>query len=98
MKVAPLRIRSVAPACYQAPPVEAFAAWVRDYTAEHPTVRLPSPAILRRLVLLRRAGDSMAECARCCGMTTSGARQAYLRLPEHLRPESPDRLNTGRRR
>jgi hypothetical protein len=81
------RIKSVGASSYAAPPVEAFEAWRDRYIAIHPTVKhtLLRAAVLRRMVMLRAAGDCLAEIARCCGVSASCVAKNFKRLPADLR-------------
>jgi hypothetical protein len=72
---------------YSAASLSLFEEWRAAHVAASPTSgdRTPTASLLRRIVQLHRAGDSFAEIARCCSLAPRVARDAWDRLPEHLR-------------
>lgn len=76
------------------PPSEEYQAWL-----DRPTNRVRcrptyvgsskemTGAKLRRVVIMRKQGESWADCARAIGYASRAALTAYFdMMPEHLRP------------
>lgn len=70
---------------YAVPPLPVFEAYHAAFQLAHPCTRTVSSVIMRRISMLRRAGDSWAEIARCCGLSPLAPRAIYARMPEHLK-------------
>lgn len=65
------------------PPIAAYDTWLN--TLPPAAGRKFTGSQLRRMVRLKRAGDTYAEIGRCIGGSKVGVRDAYLSLPEALR-------------
>lgn len=86
-KLAHSLARTAAPN-YTAPAIQALEEWRAEYIAANPTCNnlIQTAGIMRRIIQLHRAGDSFAEIARCCGLSSGqSAKAVWVRLPEHLR-------------
>lgn len=85
MKTLVARPQRVAPPAYGVRPLAEYEAWLGEYLVAHPKARTVSASIMRRVVMLRNAGDSFAEVARCCGLAATAPKVIYDRLPERLK-------------
>ena len=75
------------------PPAEEYEAWLnRPSNQSRPTRRDPDAGIsgakLRRVVIMRKQGETWADCARAIGSRGGGGNIKYYCefMPEHLRP------------
>jgi hypothetical protein len=82
----------VAPSSYRVPPLAAYEAWREEYGRVNPCCvhATPSAGLLRRVVMLRNAGDSFAGIGRGCGLSAQAVQNAYERLPAGLRHPSDE--------
>lgn len=76
-----LRMHSAVP-----PPVEEYEAWLCEYraNADRRSRTAVSGQKLRRMVVMRRGGSTLAECARAVGLQAPTAKRWFEALPPEL--------------